>query len=1217
MGNAPVKGAGCSSSTAPSFPSVWSLGIGRSVFWWLWLWLLTMVKADAATNEVKGLLTWYSPKSPVHDQVLIQLTDSDDARPVDETVEQEKLFEDSRVYTRALGMAEVTVPGYPNSFRMDRFSEFRFVRRFRSPVELVRGTFYFLARGEPFTFEFSTPHMIGGHKGTDFSVTVTEESTTATLFDGRLELVNTNFLENGGFVVETVVLTNRFQAAELFRDKAPRVLEATNLVQWWLHYPAVIAPGDLPLNDDERARLGATVKAYAEGDFSQALFSFGTAVERPRTPGERCLHAALAMAMGHTDDAREALRGVDGGASLSRAVEWVIAAVTGIGLGPGTVQPRSASEWLARSYWEQAGHRLESALEDARKAVALAPEFLPARVRAAELEFMDGNRKRARELLDEVEGGSQVACAAYHSLRGFLEAADGRYELAGSHFDRAIRLDPTLGDAWLGRGLVKVRRGKGDGLREGVEDIWTGAVAEPGRSLHRSYLGKAFQVSGEMGNAAAELEYARVLDPKDPTPWLYLALLRQEEARINEGIQALHASVERGGNRVVYRSRALLDEDRAVRGANLALLYRDAGLNELGLRAASAALEDDYANSSAHLFLANSYNNLRGAEQSDLRFETAWYTEFLLANLLAPVGSGAPSPTVSANEYGRLFDRTDHGITSSTEYSSQGDWRQAGAVHGVLERMSYSLDTLYVSETGDRNNADVESLQFSAALKQQVTREGDVFLRVLHYDFESGDVRRLPSQIMASSTLRVEDTREPEVVAGYHHQWSPGQHSLVLASAFNDRLAVTDPSNVVGFVVLNRDGLPLGPSVKTYGDLPQALRYQSQYGGFGLELQQIATLEGPLGDNTVVAGARLQEGWIESMSWLGAGKSSADLGILALPRPTPALSEETNQRVERWGVYAYDYWNVRRDISVALGVSYDELRYPRNFRTPPLAGETREATQLSPKIGLIARPWTNGLARFAYARALGGVSFEQSLRLEPTQVGGIPQAYRSIIPEAFAGPVAGEEQEMMGLAFEQQWARNWVASVDARWVRSSASLTQGIFLASEVDPDNPDLVPHPGQIESPLRFEEWQLGAELDVLLGTAWSAAIRYRVTDSSMTVRQLSQAGGGESAGHDQSATLGEWTLEARFNSRTGFFGAAQATYFAQQTGGDAMPGEADEGLQLNLFGGYRFWSRRAEIRVGLLNIADTGYVLNPLNYWSRLPQSRALTLGFRFSY
>jgi len=142
--------------------------------------------------------------------------------------------------------------------------------------------------------------------------------------------------------------------------------------------------------------------------------------------------------------------------------------------------------------------------------------------------------------------------------------------------------------------------------------------------VFRSYVGKAFAPGGtgvspvrtksetnrrdarataDRERAHKELELVQRLDPHDPTAWLYSALLLLEENRINEAIADLEKSAALNDNRSLFRSRLLLDQDASVRGANLAAIYQDAGMNEVAAREATKAVERDYANYSAHLFL--------------------------------------------------------------------------------------------------------------------------------------------------------------------------------------------------------------------------------------------------------------------------------------------------------------------------------------------------------------------------------------------------------------------------------------------------------------------------------------------------------------------------------------------------------------------------------------------------------------------------------------
>src|SRR5262249_20892286 len=157
-------------------------------------------------------------------------------------------------------------------------------------------------------------------------------------------------------------------------------------------------------------------------------------------------------------------------------------------------------------------------------------------------------------------------------------------------FDQAIALDGGLANAWLGRGLIQIRQNHD---REGRADLQVAATLEPQRSLLRSYLGKAWTRTRDPRHAERELDLARQLDPKDPTPWLYSALLEQRENHINDAVRDLEKSTDLNDNRSLYRSRLLLDQDRAVRSANLASIYRDARMTEVCVREASQAVSYD------------------------------------------------------------------------------------------------------------------------------------------------------------------------------------------------------------------------------------------------------------------------------------------------------------------------------------------------------------------------------------------------------------------------------------------------------------------------------------------------------------------------------------------------------------------------------------------------------------------------------------------------
>src|SRR5207249_2364014 len=196
------------------------------------------------------------------------------------------------------------------------------------------------------------------------------------------------------------------------------------------------------------------------------------------------------------------------------------------------------------------------------------------------------------------------------------------------------------------------------------------------------------------------------------------------------------------------------------------------------------------------LFLANSYDALRDPKQRNLRYETPWFSELLVADLLAPVSGGNLSQNISQQEYSKLFASDGLGIFSSTEYSSHGDWRQDGSQFGVVGDTSYSLDASYRTERGFRPNNDLEQLGLAARFKQQITVQDQLFFEVGYFNYEAGDVTQYYDQGVASQTFRLKEEQTPSLLAGYHREWAPGVHTLFLFTRIDDTAKINDPSAV-------------------------------------------------------------------------------------------------------------------------------------------------------------------------------------------------------------------------------------------------------------------------------------------------------------------------------------------------------------------------------------------------------------------------------------
>jgi tetratricopeptide (TPR) repeat protein len=446
----------------------------------------------------------------------------------------------------------------------------------------------------------------------------------------------------------------------------------------------------------------------------------------------------------------------------------------------------------------------------------MAPGFGFAWVRLAEMEFGFGRTSAALVALER--GLSLMPRNAQGlALKGFLFSAQNRVAQARKSFDAAIAIDGALSDAWLGRGLTYIREGAD---LAGRRDLLVAAMMDPNRSLPHSYLAKAFSQSGDEAVAARELARAIALDRDDPTPALYSAIRHKQANNYNAAVRDLERSVALNDNRRIYRSRFLLDQDRAIRGANLAAIYADAGMIEQGFREAVRALDSDYGSAPAHLFLANSYDAQRDPSRILLRHETAWFSELLLSNLLSPVGGGPLSQFVSGQEYAKLFEREGLGANSVTEYASDGELRETASHFGTFGNFSYAVDMQFQYNDGRRPNNRISRLETYVQLKQQLGPDDTAFFQTKFENLRHGDIfqRYDPSSIDTDRSALTFDFREKQdpalLLLGWHHQWSPQDHTLLLLGRLANRQVLTSAGTTQE--LLTRDvsaftsGLPAG-----------------------------------------------------------------------------------------------------------------------------------------------------------------------------------------------------------------------------------------------------------------------------------------------------------------------------------------------------------------------------------------------------------------------
>ena len=1070
-------------------------------------------------------------------------------------------------------------------------------------MELHSGSTYFFSREKPTEIQFRTPVASGAIRGTEFNLTVAEDGKTElALLNGAVDLTNAQ----GG------VSLNSGEQATVQPGSAPTktaLLNAKNIIQWVLYYPAVLDPDELGLSDSEKDALRTPLDSYRSGDLLGALRNY----PENRTPGsdpEKAFKAGLLLSVGKVDETESLLKDLPTTSAPRIALTEVIAAVKQEHL-TDLPQPATASEWLARSYYLQSQSQLLDALNAARMATVKSPRFGAAWVRVAELEFGFGRTDAALKALDTgVQLSPRNAEAA--ALQGYLSAARGDFEKAKAHFDHAIELDGALANAWLGRGLVKIRQGLDRHLFDiaskadpaGRADLQVAATLEPQRAILRSYLGKAFTQERDFPHARKELGLAKQLDPMDPTSWLYSALLNQQANRINEAITDLEKSKELNDNRSVFRSRFLLDEDQAVRSANLASMYRDAGMFETSVQEASRAVDDDYGNYSAHLFLANSFDALRDPKLINLRYETPWFSELLVANLLAPVEGGSLSQNVSQQEYSKLFASDGLGVFSDTEYSSHGDWLEKGSQYGVIDHSSYSFDAFYWNNRGFRPNNDLDQLELDLRFKQEFTEKDSVFVQVGYFKSDSGDLAQYYNQDSASKTLRVEEKQEPNLLVGYHRDWAPGSHTLALFTRIDDKLTLNDSDPALLAQITSISPFTGATNVFVQNPAFYSLNYRRELEAYSGELQQIwehHTL-------TLIGGGRYQTGTADTTDHL---LRNPPFGT------TTTIDINNTTDLRRASIYGYAQWQALDPVLLIGGVSYDHLDYPVNIDTSPISGHEDSKEQVSPKVGIVWTPFDDTHIRAAYTRSLGGVFFDTSVRLEPTQIAGFNDAFRSLIPESVQGLVPGTRFETYGIGLDQKFKTQTYVTVQGEFLQSDASRAVGIITNSDQTVPIPDSASSTGQ---QLDYKERSLLVSANQLVSKEWVLGVNYKLTYAELNSSFTSIPAtlfGASTLHQDVNAYLHQVDLSIIYQNPCGFFSRFDAIWSEQSNRGYTPDIPGDNFWQYNLYFGYRFLQRRAEVTLGLLNLNDRDYKLNPLTLYNELPRERMLTVSLKLSF
>ena len=611
--------------------------------------------------------------------------------------------------------------------------------------------------------------------------------------------------------------------------------------------------------------------------------------------------------------------------------------------------PRDSSVLIARSYLQQSRFQLAQAWASAQRAAAVEPGDALIQTRVAELALMNNATKQARVAADNAVK-LQPALARAQAIAGFVHLQQLDFDGADSAFRRAAELDATDPLPRLGLGLIDIRHNH---VRAGREQLALAVALDPGQSLLRSYLGKAYQQEGRERLAGDQYALAKTLDSADPTPWLYSALLADAQNRPFAALADLDRSIALNDNRAVYRSRLQLDADEAARTASQADIYLELGFDELARQTAARAISTAPSEYGGHRQLAEAYAD-------DPQYDAARASEVLQAELLQPLSAtpllpllgetnlltseGAGPSALGYREYNAMFVREKPWLSVSALGGSNQTGADEISLSGIADRFSYALSQYHYETAGYRSDADARYNVLSAYSKLQATEDLSFLLSIGHREETSGNLEE--SLLNADSVPYQQSNKITDsVLLGSHFALSSGV-DLLAALNYQD----------VKFDQLNRI-----PSLDIDSD-QHAHTSNAEVQGLFSHLPGHLTVGGE---------------WADTDANLETRNLTSD-PILQLILPAQVLGSATDRYQTGYG-----YWTTTplKPVELTLGAAYAKLDNESFGRT--ISG-------WHPKLSAIYQLIPGLDLRAAYFKTLARpLALEQTL--EPTQVGRFNQ----------------------------------------------------------------------------------------------------------------------------------------------------------------------------------------------------------------------------------
>jgi len=842
-------------------------------------------------------------------------------------------------------------------------------------INLLEGTAFFRSRQQQ-QLNIQTPFINAVHEGTEFLVTVSKQQATISVFDGQVSASNK---------LGKVSIKKGFKGVA--NNNAPPRLQTLKVnledaVQWTLYYPPII---DI---QDHQSTFQPALNAYQQGNIQQAIALLDSTTEKPTNTSYLSLKSSLLLSIGRVDEAStllDSLLKLESKNSTAFALQSIIAITKNqkdkallLAQQAVTLNPQSAVAHIALSYAHQAHFDIASAQSSVETAVNLSPKNSLAWARLAELQLSSADHRNALKSATKALHLNPVLSQP-HTIQGFSYLSQTKIPKAITAFSNAITLNSANPLARLGLGLAKIRKGD---IKAGTHDIETAASLSPDNAIIRCYLGKAYYELKNENYATTELTIAKELDPKDPTPWFYDAIIKQSTNRPVKALHDMQKAIELNNNRGVYRSKLLLDEDAAARSANITRIYQTLDLERVALKHAWTSLNQDYTNSSSHRHLSDS---LLGKP----RHRIARASELLQAQLFQAINTVPVQPqltsenisilnstgpgSLSSNEYDPLFTTNGAHILLNGAYGSNNTLTDSAIITGVYNNLSLSMGQFHYQTDGFRVNDDYKQNVYNAFAQLAINSDLNLQLEFKREDVSAGDVPTRFDEVHQQNLRQATD--QDTTRFGLHYKINAEQ-DFIFSSIYthfkeqqnNSNSTFTSSSGFTG-------------TLETTTTIKENNTFDEQ--GYQLEAQHLfhpASVDIISGVGFLNLDAKIPN----TTQTYTTGEFFSNVFFIPSGPTNPTSSTSVTNRdseTNYFNGYIYTTIELNKEVITSLGLSFDSYN-----------DGLYDTNQFNPKIGLTWTPLNKLTLRAAAFRNLKRpLAARQTI--EPTQVAGFNQFF--------------------------------------------------------------------------------------------------------------------------------------------------------------------------------------------------------------------------------